>query len=65
MLTTSEYSLHCNTTVQVVLTTRVTMQAGTLDFAGGDVVHISSGVAGLVASIMVGRREGFGSQVPS
>ena len=41
------------------------MQAGTLDFAGGDVVHISSGVAGLVASIMVGRREGFGSQVLS
>mmetsp|Transcript_62969 Transcript_62969/g.150652 ORF Transcript_62969/g.150652 Transcript_62969/m.150652 type:complete len:484 (+) Transcript_62969:2-1453(+) len=37
-------------------------KAGTLDFAGGDVVHISSGVAGLVCAIMVGRREGFGSQ---
>ena len=41
------------------------IQAGCLDFAGGDVVHISSGVAGLVASVMVGRRDGFGSQVLS
>jgi Amt family ammonium transporter len=32
---------------------------GTLDFAGGTVVHISSGVSALVAAIMIGRRVGF------
>ncbi|EKX40018.1 ammonium transporter [Guillardia theta CCMP2712] len=31
-----------------------------LDFAGGDVVHISSGASGLAASIIVGKRKGFG-----
>ncbi|GAA5482716.1 ammonium transporter [Haloferula sargassicola] len=30
-----------------------------LDFAGGTVVHINAGVAGLVACIMVGRRRGY------
>lgn len=33
---------------------------GALDFAGGDVVHISSGVTGLVLCILIGRRRGFG-----
>ncbi len=33
---------------------------GVLDFAGGTVVHINAGVAGLVACIMVGKRHGFG-----
>ncbi len=33
---------------------------GTLDFAGGTVVHISSGVSALVAAIVLGRRRGFG-----
>ena len=32
---------------------------GVLDFAGGTVVHINAGVAGLVACIMVGRRRGY------
>ncbi len=32
-----------------------------MDFAGGTVVHINAGVAGLVACIMVGKRKGFGS----
>ncbi|HRQ87435.1 MAG TPA: ammonium transporter [Bacteroidia bacterium] len=32
-----------------------------LDFAGGTVVHINAGVAGLVACIMVGKRKGFGT----
>ena len=34
---------------------------GALDFAGGTVVHISSGISALAAAIMVGRRLGFGS----
>ena len=33
---------------------------GALDFAGGDVVHISSGLTGLVLCLMLGRRKGFG-----
>ena len=33
---------------------------GALDFAGGTVVHINSGVAALVAAIMVGKRRGLG-----
>ncbi len=33
---------------------------GVLDFAGGDVVHISSGVSGLAASLVVGKRKAFG-----
>lgn len=35
---------------------------GVLDFAGGTVVHINAGLAGLVACIMVGRRLGHGSE---
>ncbi|WP_391556926.1 ammonium transporter [Rosistilla carotiformis] len=33
---------------------------GALDFAGGTVVHISSGISALVAAIMIGPRMGFG-----
>jgi ammonium transporter, Amt family len=33
---------------------------GTLDFAGGTVVHISSGAAALIAAIVMGKRKGFG-----
>ena len=32
---------------------------GVIDFAGGAVVHINAGVAGLVAALMVGRRKGW------
>ena len=34
-------------------------QWGTLDFAGGDVVHISSGVSGLILAIMLGKRHDY------
>jgi ammonium transporter, Amt family len=34
--------------------------AGVLDFAGGTVVHINAGVAGLVACLVVGKRSGYG-----
>ncbi len=35
---------------------------GALDFAGGTVVHISSGISALVCSLLIGRRLGFGSE---
>ena len=34
---------------------------GVLDFAGGTVVHINAGIAGLVACIVIGKRTGYGS----
>ncbi len=36
--------------------------AGLLDFAGGTVVHINAGIAGLVAALILGKRKGFGSE---
>lgn len=35
---------------------------GALDFAGGNVVHINAGVAGLVLSLMLGKRKGYGRE---
>ena len=35
---------------------------GALDFAGGTVVHINAGIAGLVGAYMVGKRLGFGRE---
>lgn len=36
---------------------------GAIDFAGGDVVHISSGVSGLVLAIMIGKRHQFKNEI--
>jgi Amt family ammonium transporter len=36
---------------------------GVIDFAGGTVVHINAGVAGLVAALVVGKRRGFPTQM--
>jgi Amt family ammonium transporter len=36
---------------------------GAIDFAGGTVVHINAGIAGLVGCIMVGKRTGFGKDM--
>ena len=36
--------------------------AGVLDFAGGTVVHINSGVAGLMAALVMGKRRGYRSE---
>jgi Amt family ammonium transporter len=36
--------------------------AGVLDFAGGTVVHINAGVAGLMCALMLGKRRGYGSE---
>jgi Amt family ammonium transporter len=35
---------------------------GAVDFAGGNVIHISSGVSGLIAAIILGKRKGYGIQ---
>jgi Amt family ammonium transporter len=37
-------------------------QMGALDFAGGNVVHINAGVAGLVLALMLGKRKGYGKE---
>jgi Amt family ammonium transporter len=36
--------------------------AGLLDFAGGTVVHLSAGIGGLVAALVLGQRQGYGSE---
>jgi len=36
---------------------------GAIDFAGGTVVHINAGIAGLVGAIMIGKRTGFGKDM--
>jgi Amt family ammonium transporter len=36
--------------------------AGVIDFAGGTVVHLNAGVAGLVAACMLGSRRGYGTE---
>jgi Amt family ammonium transporter len=36
-------------------------QKGALDFAGGTVVHINAGIAGLVGALVLGKRVGFGT----
>jgi len=38
------------------------MNLGMLDFAGGTVVHLNAGVAGLVAACVIGKRYGYGSE---
>ena len=40
-------------------------QWGALDFAGGTVVHINAGIAGLVGALMAGKRIGFGREAMS
>jgi Amt family ammonium transporter len=36
--------------------------AGTIDFAGGLVVHLNAGVAGLVSALVIGKRRGYGHE---
>ncbi|MDU4959576.1 MAG: ammonium transporter [Sporomusaceae bacterium] len=38
-------------------------ELGVLDFAGGTVVHILSGVSGLVVALYLGKRKGYGSEI--
>lgn len=37
--------------------------AGALDFAGGTVVHINAGIAGLVGALIIGKRVGYGKEI--
>jgi Amt family ammonium transporter len=37
-------------------------RAGVLDFAGGTVVHLNAGIAGLVAACVIGKRHGYGTE---
>jgi ammonium transporter, Amt family len=37
-------------------------QWGAIDFAGGTVVHVNAGIAGLVGALMIGRRVGYGRE---
>ena len=39
------------------------LKLGALDFAGGTVVHINAGIAGLVGCLIVGKRIGFGKEL--
>jgi ammonium transporter, Amt family len=43
-------------------TTSGWFSATQLDFAGGTVVHINAGIAGLATALMLGKREGFGKE---
>ncbi len=38
-------------------------QKGALDFAGGTVVHINAGIAGLVGALYIGKRKGYGKDI--
>lgn len=38
------------------------VEGGVLDYAGGTVVHINAGIAGLVAAIVIGKRVGYGKE---
>jgi ammonium transporter, Amt family len=37
-------------------------QMGALDFAGGTVVHINAGIAGIVGAVLIGKRVGYGRE---
>ena len=51
-----------DTAAAVSATGGLIWQWGALDFAGGTVVHINAGVAGLVGALVLGRRVGFGRE---
>src|SRR5690349_18840673 len=38
-------------------------KVGAIDFAGGTVVHINAGIAGLVGALLIGKRTGFGKEL--
>jgi ammonium transporter, Amt family len=48
---------------EVVADAGLLFKWGALDFAGGTVVHINAGIAGLVGCIMIGKRIGYGKEL--
>ena len=48
---------------EVLADAGLVFQWGAIDFAGGTVVHINSGIAGLVGALLVGRRIGYGRDI--
>jgi Amt family ammonium transporter len=50
------------TTASIKDGSAVAWGGGALDFAGGTVVHISSGVSALICALVLGRRKGFGHE---
>jgi ammonium transporter, Amt family len=48
---------------EVMADAGLVFQWGAIDFAGGTVVHINSGIAGLVGALVVGKRIGFGKEL--
>ena len=47
---------------QLIATSGLAFQWGVLDFAGGTVVHVNAGVAGLVGAVLAGPRSGYGRE---
>src|SRR5262245_10964768 len=48
---------------EVMADSGLVFQWGAIDFAGGTVVHINSGIAGLVGALLVGKRIGYGKEL--
>ncbi len=47
---------------KLIATSGLAFQWGVLDFAGGTVVHVNAGVAGLVGAVLAGPRSGYGRE---
>jgi ammonium transporter, Amt family len=50
------------TLAELIATGGLAYQWGALDFAGGTVVHVNAGIAGLVGALMLGPRSGYGRE---
>ncbi len=48
---------------EVMADAGLVFQWGAIDFAGGTVVHINAGIAGLVGALLVGKRIGYGKEI--
>jgi len=48
---------------EVMADSGLIFQWGAIDFAGGTVVHINSGIAGLVGALLLGKRVGYGKDL--
>ena len=48
---------------EVMADAGLVFQWGAIDFAGGTVVHINAGIAGLVGALLVGKRIGYGKEL--